>query len=187
MEDTYAIQYVRGKISEEQYLDKEINHRLIINERDSQNLCNDTVKSIITNAFWDLHGLDRDNPFWVNTNKLATVSKLWDYSEYLEGVNKNQPKAALIRIALNILYFHDLLELSTWKIVKDKNVIDIKLLIHGAWKLSLTTPEDLSQLSNLIYELHIREEIKSVLYDLSLYGTEERTWANRLSQELSKY
>ncbi len=92
--ESVALQYVRGKLNPSQYWAKTLPTYFFKEAcRDSPDLV-ERLRNVIDSGFWRLEQLDRDDPFWDGTNRLATAAKLHEFSWYEMDRNSNAVDAA---------------------------------------------------------------------------------------------
>src|SRR5688572_17724371 len=130
---TVSLDYVRGKIDAATYW-AAVSAPLSLAEFCRGNSAwEEQFMEAVHSGFWRLHMLDRASPFWTDTNKLATESKLSDFAVFELALNPNNCDAARLAIAMGLLHGSGHLEVSPWRTLVEAKAADLRFLIFTAF------------------------------------------------------
>lgn len=183
--ESSALQYVRGKISKEEYLSSSLAELDLSEQCEGIDGCEDFIKRKLSDSFWELDKLDRADAFWNQTNKLPTFHKLRDFAQHQINNNCNLESAAWLKIISDLVIVSQHLETEPWKILKDNDALNISFLVRTAWNVSSYWSElNIKTFSNLISELHLENEIENELEEIAKISDESKQWVKDVKAEL---
>ncbi len=183
MKESLTLQYVRGEISTEEYWSATFVN-FCFKEHCYDDSWNEKLRSAVNSAFWEMHALDRSDPFWRNTNLLATDNKLMEFADYKLHSSPEDIDAALLKIAVRLHFGQGHLDSHPWKILFAAGVADLRFLLHSAYIDSrYWGGEHIYATACLIQELGF--SVRTELNWLASKGPAEATWTRRLEGELS--
>ncbi|MCC6658697.1 MAG: hypothetical protein IT512_10980 [Rhodocyclaceae bacterium] len=190
--ESLALRYVRGKIGPDEYW-AEMLASLSFAEacagcpgREAR------LREALTDGFRALDTLDRSEPFWANTNGLATFTKLRNFAAWRIAHGDTPVEAAWLQLAASLcrseqhgIYPCEFLEPSIWTILHKAGVLDIELLVRSACNLSVY-PLDLHipGVVRVVRDLQLRDRVLPLLDRLAGENEENREWAGEVRARL---
>ncbi len=187
-DNDYKFKYVKGLIGPAEYL----RHEMSGFECNFPNSRFEKVQKwlvkTLEDAFWELNKLSRKHPFFHNTNKLPTSSKVSQYSAYRLERGERKGVCAQILIARGFFNGSGFLELELWSHLKNATGIDCEILIMMSWLDSGYWWEhyNVAPLVNILVELVLTKESLPYLDRLGKFGKYEKEWVERVKSCLKR-
>jgi hypothetical protein len=186
MEDSVALRYVRGELCAREYWDA------TKAEFDFDEICCGEARwsahlfKVVDEAFWRLDSLDRSDPFWRGTNKLATRSKLHDFAVYESRKGANAATLAWLMIALELSHGGHHLQPAPWEALAEAGELDYRFLLCSSFATSAWWTElNLPQTANLLRLLPDSPTAALDFEWLRAKGSCQSEWVDALTEFIS--
>ena len=184
--ESKALQYVRGKISKDEYLSACLAELDLSTQCNGIDGCETFIKEKMEAAFLDMDSLDRNDPFWEHTNKLPTLHKLRDFADYQIKNNNNPVSAAWLKIVSALSIVTDHLNVEMWKILKENNELDIPFLVSTAFSVSICWEDQtIGSFVKLVKELSLESDVEPELDKLRVRDNAAVGWIALVKSELN--
>lgn len=184
MEST-ALRYVNGAMSKEDYLAVCLAEIDLSAQCKGLLGCESFVKDKLSEGFWALDRLDRNDPFWGHSNKLPTLNKLGSYAAHQIRTGTDLVNAARLLILYNLLHCSQHLEIEPWRILQQHQSLDATFLVRTALNSSAYWGDDsVVAFAKLVRELDLGNEVKDELNRLAESDDEARLWVDKVQNEL---
>lgn len=174
-----SLRYVRGEIGPDKYWRETIAGLRYFDSPDVTSAdCAARLREALTWGFWSLHALDRNDPFWEHTNRLATLSKLGCFAKRLLDDGRHLVDVAWLWIAEALLYGNDYLNPSIWQILLDAGELNADWLVAIAADTDTMEGGEVTlQLGDLVRALPVQHLVIPRLEALAAGGGSHARWA----------
>ena len=144
------------------------------------------LRQAVDAGFARLDALARADPFWRDTNALATVAKLRDFALHEMGNDDANEDAALLFIADALHAGGDHLELLPWRVLREAGQLDVGFAVCTAFNMSgLWTDANIVRLAGLATRLKESDRFDAALGAFAAHGAEQAAWATQVRAELT--
>jgi hypothetical protein len=179
-------EYVMGRISPNEYWQHILQTFSVLTYTKGCPGLADNVVNTLTDLFWELNGLERNDPLWDRTNKLATIYKLGDFARHRLQSGGDRAKYSWALIAYGFATGADPPAIELWKALAENGALDIDVLVRTTMNGELATGvEKIEYLFKAAYELGIVDEINAWINNPGELDETERRWVAEFSNRLN--
>jgi len=186
MVESYQLQYVRSKISAEQYLLHAIQEARFDDSFNGYPQYAEKVRTIIQESFWELDKLDQTSPFWLQTNRIATLVKLPEYAEYKWTNGNDRVASAWLKIACEIFFGGFEQDISVWKCLYDNHDLDCDFMLISAWVMSHTSTDLNINIVSAVSRLFCTKGFEKTFTEIEQYSETGKQWVELVKQAQGK-
>jgi hypothetical protein len=181
-----SLQYISGEISVHEYWE------FILSRMDFSEICAgcepyaERLRQILDAGFWRLHALDRSDPFWNQTNRLATKPKLGEFADDELKKEPTDAQAAWLAIVVELTGGSDYMQPDLWRVLLSAGQLDGNFLVFTAWNMHPYWFDlNIGRLASLVRSLRIEGLVAGALESLASRGEEEREWVSEVNRILA--
>jgi hypothetical protein len=180
------LKYVRGEISVHEYWEHKVPSPAFSGQCAGCATCEERLRRALDAGFWRLDSFDRSDPFWNQTNRLATESKLLDFARYKIEKGEDVVDSAWLLIAISLRHGADHLKPEPWRILLSADAFDADLAVCTAWNTSPYWGDgNVGRLADLAKSLKVESLVIAALRSLAQCGAEQVLWAAEVKDAIA--
>jgi len=179
-------EYVMGRISPNEYWQHILQTCIFLTYTKGCPGLADKVVNTLTDLFWELNDLERNDPFWDRTNKLATAYKLSDFARYRLQFGDDKAKYSWAHIAYGFATGANPPAIGLWKTLAENGALDIDVLVRTTMNGEFATGvEKIEYLFKAAHELGVVDKINAWIRNPGELDESEQRWATELFNKLN--
>ncbi len=183
--------YTKGEVSSQEYWEHcltEIQPLLNNIARGCPKLQVDVVENL-TWCFREMDALDREHPFWINTNKFATRYKLSEYARFRYEETKGDWRYAKVLVFEEMIWSPQILLPEYLGPILKQGKIDLETIVRVAWNTSpYWFDANIVKLAETAQVLGIVEDVREALKVIAkLRSKSARKWKKAVERYFDSF